>query len=130
MYAKYTTIEELNAALAVVNAEFDSNIRFKRIQAQGRRILFTLTVNDSRRPGGRIGHSGRRVAAACWHVHGKFFDALLEINSTAVIDTSIRGGKAQIYKTAAGDVANNWQDFNIGSQFEPMYYSEACECGR
>jgi ABC-type taurine transport system substrate-binding protein len=120
MKARNTNRNEMEKALAVVNKKYKGNIQWKRFE-DGKTINFTLTVKSSKGPGGRIGFTGRRVAAACWHVHGDFFDALFGINPAAVIVSmgeriSINGG--------------NWQDKNIGSQMNPMYYSEACECNR
>lgn len=114
------TIDQLHQALQLTTAEFNGNIRFKDIkQISSKRVQFTLTVNDSRAPGGRISHSGRRVKAACWHVHGKFFDHLWTINPEAVIDA----GTLRMHGPR-----DNWQDRNIGSMFSPMMYSEACDC--
>ena len=120
MKARNTNRNEMEKALAVVNKKYKGNITWKRFD-DGKTINFTLTVKSSKGPGGRIGFTGRRVAAACWHVHGDFFDALFGINPAAVIVSmgeriSINGG--------------NWQDKNIGSQIQPMYYSEACQCNR
>ena len=120
MKARNTNRNEMEKALVVINKKYKRNITWKRFD-DGKTINFTLTVKSSKGPGGRIGFTGRRVAAACWHVHGDFFDALFGINPAAVIVSmgeriSINGG--------------NWQDKNIGSQIQPMYYSEACECNR
>lgn len=83
-------------------------------------ITFTLTVESSREKGARRGHQGQRVSAACWHAHGDFFDALFSINPDAVI---VSMGTQTITKQDG-----NWQDRNIGSQMQPLYYSEACDC--
>lgn len=110
---------ELNQALTQVNQLFDDNIKFKRLDQQGSRVNFTLTVEDSRQPGSRRSGSGRRIAAACWHVHGEFFDLLFAINPNAWISTQGRKITAE---------SGNWQDWNIGSIMNPLYYSQACEC--
>jgi hypothetical protein len=108
----------MEAALAIVNGKYAGNITWKRFD-DGRTINFTLTVKSSKAPGGRLGPSGRRVAAACWHVHGDFFDALFEVCPDAVI---VSMGK-KITKDEG-----NWQDQNIGSAYLPFMYSEACDC--
>lgn len=130
MLAKNCTIAELNSALEKVNEKFDDNIRFKRIEQTGKNIRFTLTVNNSKSKGGRIGHSGKRVAAACWHAHGTFFDSLLqEVNHNALIVI----GDKKVYALGDNDeltVFGNWEDRNIGSRWMPLYYSEACECDK
>jgi hypothetical protein len=127
MEAKNVTEQELREALNIVNKKYDGNIRFKRIEPRGRRYLFTLTVNDSHKAGGRISaFNNRRVCAACWHVHGDFFDALIKVNEKAeIISSGGPDGKIIINKDGG-----NWQDRNIGSQMQPLYYSEACDCER
>jgi hypothetical protein len=115
------TIQELTQALNEVNKKFDGNIRFKTLDGiNSKRNTFTLTVYDSKKPGGRMGQHGRHIAAACWHVHGYLFEALLKINPDIFI---ISGGKLRIDKTGG-----NWIDRNIGSMVQPLYYSEACDC--
>ena len=112
---------DIEIALAHTNAEFEGNIVFKRFEFIGytrdkvEKYRVTLTVKSSRDKGGRIGHSGKRVAAACWHAHGTFFDNLP--NGTEI--------NANGEKFHAGD---RWKDKNIGSIYNPLYYSEACEC--
>ncbi len=111
--------QQLQQALQVVNKQFDGNIKFKRFDRSGKWINFTLTVKDSKAKGGRRSHIGRRIAAACWHVHGYYFDHLLDINPETVIKTAI--GKID-------QTGGNWQDKQTGSLALPMYYSEACDC--
>jgi hypothetical protein len=125
MIAKNVTESDLQSALDQVNKKYADNIKFKRLDYQGRNIRFTLTVNSSKNPGGRLGfpdNDGKQkhLAAACWHAHGDFFDALFSINPSAVIVAN-----GSIITSNGG----NWQDRNIGSQYRPLYYSEACECG-
>lgn len=120
MKASNVTQDDLRCALSAINLDrYNNNIRLKRLEPLGRRQNFTLTVNDSAAAGGRIGHSGRRVAAACWHVHGHFFEALFDIAPDAIIKSNMA--------TITQD-AGNWCDRNIGSLIEPMYYSDACKC--
>lgn len=114
------SIETVQEALARVNRQYEGNIEFKHIGKAGRQVDFTLTVRSSRGPGGRRGHSGRRIAAACWHVHGHLFEAILELDPEAKIVSSM----ATITRHGG-----NWQDRNIGSMVSPLYYSEACDCG-
>jgi len=109
------------SALKCANKKFDNNLIFKRFETIGytrdgiEKNRVTLTVKSSRDAGGRRGLSGKRVAAACWHAHGTFFDHLPH-------GTKI---EANGEKYQAGDP---WVDRNIGSLYQPMYYSEACEC--
>jgi len=111
-------LNQLNQALSQVNEQYDNNIVFKSLdQISKGRTKFTLTVVSSKGPGARLGFqtkvSGdrRRVRAACWHVHGNFFEALFNIDSTIFV--RLVGRKIDIN-------GGNWQDRNIGSY--------ACEC--
>lgn len=120
MVAKNCTIENLNHALDKVNERFNGNITWKRRPEKiGNRFRFTLTVKNTREPGSRIGFSGKRVAAACWHVHGHFFDALIELAPNAEIQSNVN---------VINRFGGNWQDRNIGSVLRPLYFSEACDC--
>jgi len=119
MIAKKATMQEMEQGLKALNEKYDGNIRFKRIEQQGNNIRFTLTVCDSSKKGARRGFTGKRLAAACWHAHGDYFEALLSINN----NIEIRAGTKVIDK-----FGGNWQDWNIGSLMQPLYYSEACDC--
>ena len=125
MIIRDATREDIDAALAEVNKLFNGNIRYRNIDLEGKtrsggdRHRLTLTVNSSAGPGGRRSHSGRRIAAACWHVHGHFFDSLPE---GCEITVASQDGKRKIQP---GDP---WEDRNIGSNWFPLYFSEACEC--
>ena len=125
MLIRNVTREEIETALGKTNEDFESNIVFKRLDPAGRtrqgeeKHTVTLTVASSFQPGARRTHTGRRLAAACWHAHGNFMDLLPE---TAEIVVNASGGRQVI---RPGDPWNNW---NIGSQAQPMYYSEACDC--
>ncbi len=115
----------MNRALAIVNQKYNGNIEFNRFSHEGNGFRFTLRVINSRLPGARLGFTGKHLINACWHVHGNFFDALLNIYGHAKIKTA----KRTIEKTAEGQIIGNWEDWNIGSIMEPLYYSEACNCG-
>ena len=111
----YSTEQTIRSALDRVNREFGGNIKFKRLDVRRNHCVVTLTVVDSRKAGGRRSHSGRRVAAACWHAHGALFNEL-------PLDTKVVSlGR----KFTAGD---RWEDWNIGSQFQPLQMSKACDC--
>lgn len=121
--------EQLEAALAVVNVRYAGNVRLIHGTETSRWRRFTLRVNSSRGPGAKISMSSfgnRRSVAACWFVHGDFFDALW----------NLPGGRVGAYYIEAAKVgrmrgpADNWQDFIIGSQFRPVMFSRSCECIR
>ena len=116
------TREQIQQALDKANEEFADNLMFNNFTPEGKQYRVTLRVKDSQGLGARLGfpHSGtgkqRHLVSACWHAHGEFFDALPEGTSITV---------AQLGTIYAGD---SWQDRNIGSMMQPMYFSEACEC--
>ena len=121
--------EQLEAALAVVNVRYAGNVRLIHGTVSGSWRRFTLRVTSSKGPGAKISMTSfgdRRSVAACWHVHGDFFDALW----------NLEGGSVGAYYVEAGKVGrmhgrgDNWQDFNIGSQCRPVRFSQSCECTR
>jgi hypothetical protein len=126
MQIRNVSESDLIKALEIVNRIYDNNITFNALESLNyarNRWRVTLRVESSKKAGHRVGFTGRRLISACWHVHGDFFDALLEINPNAVIITQL----SRIYKEN-GKTYGNWTDKNIGSIIQPLYYSEACEC--
>lgn len=120
MIAKNVSESDLIKALEVVNKKYNNNVKFNRFDIiSSNRIGFTLKVKDSSGAGAKTGFSGRKTVAACWHIHGDFFEALFDINIDAVVRTANK-----VITREEG----NWQDWNIGSIMEPLYYSEACNC--
>ena len=89
MKVKGINENELNQALYNINSDqYDQNITFKRFpEKQGNFIFFTLTVKNSKNAGSRRSHMGRRIAAACWHVHRDLFKAIYKINPDSIIVT-------------------------------------------
>lgn len=128
MLIKNVAEHQLYKALDVANEKFDGNLRFKRIERAGFTRAgredwnVTLTVSSSKGKGARIGFSGRRIAAACWHAHGAFMDNLPE--NAVIVVSGGRDGKMTLYP------GSPWVDRNIGSMMQPLYYSDACECER
>lgn len=129
MIAKNVTMGHMIMALERTNARYGGNIKFKVLEEKGRRIHFTLTVDRTSEGTGKakVGlpgvsiKRGRRIAAACWHVHGDFFDALFKMVPDAEI--------VSLGKTITRD-HGNWKDWNVGSLYEPLMASQACECHR
>ena len=113
--------EDIEAALEHANKYFNGNLRFKTLDYLGFtrdkrvKVTCTLTVNDSKDIGSRRNFEGGRIAAACWHAHGVFFDAL-------PAGTEIRSCQTIMH---AGD---KWQDYNMGSIAYPLQASRACNC--
>ena len=144
MYAKNVSLDDLIKALSVTNKKYAHNIEFERYpepqNKAGTTFAFTLRTIDSKKPGHRLGmphygcttksgkpYKAKRMPYACWHVHGDYFEALLEINPDASIQTS--GSLANPLPKNTIDIdGGNWQDWNIGSAYQPYYMSEACEC--
>ena len=111
------------------NLDYPGNVRFKNgpdaINKKGTGHRLTLTVNRSAGPGGRRSNTGRKIAAACWHVHREFMRHLYRIAPDAVIITAFAR-----YEDAEG-FENEFEDTgdrNIGSAFEPQSMRTACEC--
>jgi len=125
MFAKNTTINELEKVLAEVAKKYNNNLIFNRIEQTGRRVLFTLRVKDSSGSGARVSNSGRKMISACWHCHGDFFDELLKQNPKSEI---LSLGNKRIYKDSDGATIGNWEDISCGSQMYPSYMSELCNC--
>ena len=112
------TEQEILLAIKKVNERFGENIKLKNIKRlSSKRIRFTLTVINSSGAGAVI-RRNRRVSAACWHVHGYFFEELFKINSDAYVKTT------RYTKRHITVYYGNWQD--CGSRYGPL--SEACGC--
>lgn len=140
MLAKNCTIEDLQKALDVINtARYSDNIEFREIEQKNRNsIRFTLKCKDYTKPGyrvhtryddpfGKCVEKKRRSSAACWHVHGDFFDALFSVSP----DARVKSGSlhhAGINKGWITKDEGNWIDTNIGTNLFPIYFSESCDC--
>ena len=121
MYAKKCTISELVEAMERVNINYHNQVIWNCPPTHTPHgIKFTLKVTHNKAVGHGISQSGRQMATACWHVHGNFFDRLFDVNPNAVIFS--RGLK--ITKEYG-----NWGDYNVGSQMNPQFASQQCECG-
>lgn len=121
MIISNTEERDIDKAFKTVDKQFKKNLTVTKeaLSGTGKRWRVRLSVKDSRGSGGRIGYTGRRVKAACWHVHGYFFEAL-------PLTSKIKAGNLTIIGGPDGE--GNWQDRNVGSIIQPMYYSEACDC--
>jgi len=121
----------LRVALKLTTRLYENNIRwkteptYKRHDRQGREVYTaTITVIDSSGPGARRSHTGRKISAACWHVHGDLFDRIWALDPEAMIKTNLPKG------TTMNGPEDNWQggDTNIGSMVNPLWFRYACEC--
>jgi hypothetical protein len=69
-------------------------------------------------------HFRRGCGAPCWHAFGHFLRCLFEINPEGRVKTGLMD-----YRGASGfEDTYPATDGNIGSQMEPLMYSEACDC--
>lgn len=128
MYFKNTTRQEMLEALTILNQKYDNNVEFVYLDWNTSRhaVQCTLRVKESHGKGARLSQSQtslgnhRHLINACWHVHGDLFETILKLNPNVVIYAE---------KNKIDKHGGNWQDWNIGSIMNPLYYSEACECG-
>ena len=136
MIIRNVTIQQLFDALNHANAQYANNLRFKNreiLTQSGLTHRVTLTVKDSSQPGARrsinryrADGEPTRIAAACWHAHRDFLDALPQ---SAIVRSSTR-----MTNPNGTSTANVWSpgqphaDWNIGSFYEPCMASEACPC--
>jgi hypothetical protein len=115
------TIPEIKKALEKANEKVQGNLMFaeivrKRIGRDGDpKTKVRLTVKSSRAQGAKRTASGRRVAAACWHAHGYFFDSLPEGTKIQALNTTFQ----------AGDVWRDWNEQSMGI-IKPT--SQCCDC--
>jgi hypothetical protein len=143
MRVSKVTREGLITALAITNLEYEGNLCFddywKALNKKGTRFQIRLRTHSARKnrkgerpPGCVIRPAGfgrkheRGVATACWHSMRDFLRALFEIHPEAVVRTAIATyeGKEGFEENYRGTASRN-----IGSRMEPLYYSEACDCG-
>ena len=122
-----TKAEILCALGSINNNIYDNNIEIQRLDClnnKGTRWAVRLKSKDCNAEGSRHGFSTRvdgeyrRTSSACWHTHGNFFEALLDMSNCKIYT----GGNKV---TRDG---GNWQDIQCGSMMYPMYMSEMCEC--
>ncbi len=118
--------KDIDHALSAVNQTFSDNVKlnnYQQLSGTGLRHHVTLRVLDYSGSGAHLsrnmepyGYKARRTTSACWHVHGRLFDALP--HGTKITSN----GKV----TMARDM---WDDFSTGSAMYPMYASDSCKCG-
>ena len=133
MIIKNASEDDIRKALRKIQGKYDENLCFlelKPTNRKGNRFQVRLYTHSSEGKGARRGFqrtkSGKRnkLRNACWHVHGDFFDALLNINTKAVVSVN----ELQIYRDN-GTIQNNWIDWNCGSDlYNNIYMSTLCEC--
>jgi flagellar biosynthesis GTPase FlhF len=125
MKIKNVTAAQMEKAMAKVNRSYASNVQFNRFEAIKNGFNFTLRVVSSKGLGHRLSMSGRRLTAACWHVHRDFMRAIFDLSPTASLVScqAAYHGKAD-FEAKYPDTAG----INIGSMMQPMSMEEACAC--
>ncbi len=126
MRIKGITEHDLRQAVNTASKEYDNNIVFKREPERiGNFLHFTLTVNKSADPGGRRSHSGRCIAAACWHAHRDVMKEIFKRAPDALLITAMAryDGKQDFYYSFPGT-----GESNIGSMVFPLQMQDACDC--
>jgi len=128
MLVRNASYEDLQAALNIVNEHYGGNVQFLFCRPAGytrggsEKHNVRLRVLDRRGPGAQHGlhrvKSGerRRTSAACWHVHGTFFDALPT------------GAEIRLSQEGLHRPGDPWRDRQVGSLFDPVYFSDLCDC--
>jgi hypothetical protein len=129
--------DEFRMVTSLVSREcYDSNLivnditdhhgkRRPRIGATLRTVTGKGGDKYSSAPGARRSWSGRRMPAACWHTYRDVLNVLFEMHPDAIVRTSMA-----VYKGLDGfrEEYPNTAYKNIGSQFNPAYMPELCEC--
>lgn len=111
---------------SVSNLRYNGNIVFKREpERKGNFVFFTLTVNYSGGKGGRRSHTGRKVAAACWHAHRDVMRAMFESYPEAILVTALARYEGRVDFERSFEATG---DGNIGSMAAPLAMRDACEC--
>jgi len=105
MFVSNVSMQDMRTALGNLERKYGGNILFAKIEQKSKvRIQFTLKVDCASGHGSARSRSGRKTGSACWHAHGHFFDALMKVNTHAIVTTRDTQ-KISIY-------GGNWQDNN------------------
>ena len=116
MIVRGTNNGEIEAAAAATGVEL------RNVRREGRGVAFVIRPLSEKYK--RRSHTGRRVHAVCWHGHRDFYRAIFEAAPDAVIITA----RARYNGADHFEQTYEQTDGNIGSQAQPMYYSDACDC--
>lgn len=127
MKATKVSPEVLTKAMIEANASYNGNLTFNRFDVGKNHVNFTLRVNSSKGAGHRVGHSGKRLVAACWHAHRDFLASLFTLAPNAkVVSCKAKYDGKDGFEASFERTGND----NIGSVFQPLCYADACECER
>jgi hypothetical protein len=129
MIIRHITLEQLQQAADAAGVRLVGPHTEHRPRKEGRGFRCRLgLIGEQYR---RLGHTGRRVNAVCWHGHYAFMAALFALAPDAVIITaSARYDGSGAFNREVGRYdGGRAYNQNIGSQFRPLTYGDACTCG-
>jgi hypothetical protein len=109
----------------ICNAALDAGVLLECTNAtrgKGYRVRLKLAHTKQYQ---RLGFTGRRIAAVCWHGHRAYFEALYRRAPLATVSTA----QAVYHNAADFDATHDDTGYkNIGSQVDPLSYRAACLC--
>lgn len=128
MFVWGVTPTQLAKIVRTISADkYEGNVIFKNgpEMASSKKMTFTLTVKRGAQPGGRRAPDGRKVAAACWHVHQDIMRELFSQFPQARLKSMMADYRGK------EDFEDNFPEtawVNIGSEANPCYSGDACGC--
>ena len=132
MIIRQTTEEAVVAAAAAVSVRAKFSFRPYRNHLQGKNHegealgVADVTIRpDTGCTQRKIGPTGRRIHAVCWHGHRDFLRALFVRTPSAVVITAIARYEGSADFEASFAATGNQ---NVGSQMQPLRLDRACEC--
>ena len=126
--------KNIESFLRDFNAEHEVTVCCNRLDdaSSTRRTATNVTfrVEKGTDPYHRRGFSGRRGVSLCWHGHRDLFRGLFAAYDPDDVGAiEIRTCKARYTSKSQFEQAFIPTGFeNIGSQYQPMQYREACDC--
>ncbi len=116
-------LTEGNGSQSIQEAAKDVGVQLYHLRKEGTGFRFTLRLNGKKYR--RLSHTGRKVAAVCWHGHYDFMAMLFKYEPDAILISMIEryDGKQAFHKLAR---QTGYQ--NIGNEVHPLMLKEACTC--
>jgi len=129
MKIKGLNLDEFQEIVGKVSDEvYDGNviIAADSHDAPGRSCVARVKASDSSGPGSRRSSNGMRQTTACWHAYRDVLHEIFERFPDARVVTGMT-----IYEGMSGFLKNypSTADQNIGSERNPAYMPDLCECG-
>lgn len=106
---------------------YGGNVALNISGKKGNFINFRLGVKSTKGDvkGYRIGMTGRKISAACWHVHRDVMKAIFKQYPGAILVTAF------IRYDGQDDFLNKFEktgQTNAGSMMQPIAYQDLCNC--